>query len=213
MPPELATYITHYGYLAIFSLVFLQEIGVPNPVPNEFVLLFAGYLTSINVLSLPLVLLSVVAADFIGTTILFFVFYFFGKAILDKKPKWIPIKVEHIEHLSERIIERNWWGIYVGRLIPYVRGYTSVAAGLIQIRPRIFIITVILSAVTWSGGYALGGHFMGTYWEKIVRDFGGASFAFYAFLTLLLVVVFGLKLKSYLKNRRNNGNGDVSDAV
>jgi membrane protein DedA with SNARE-associated domain len=207
MPPELAAYITHYGYLAIFSLVFLQEIGVPNPVPNEFVLLFAGYLTSIHVLSLTLVLLSVVAADFIGTTILFFVFYFFGKAIMNKKPKWIPIKMEHIEYLSERILEKNWWGIYLGRLIPYVRGYTSVAAGLIQIKPRTFILTVILSAVTWSGGYALGGHFMGTYWEKIAQDFGGASSAFYAFLTLLLVIVFGLKLKKYVKNHRNAKNG------
>ncbi len=206
MPVELANYITQYGYFAIFSLVFLQEIGIPNPVPNEFVLLFAGYLTSIHVLDLTLVLLSVITADFIGTSILFFVFYFFGRAILDKKPKWIPIKAERIEHLSERIIEKNWWGIYVGRLIPYVRGYTSVAAGLIQIRPRTFLMTVILSAVTWSGGYALGGHFMGTYWEKIAQDFGGASFAFYAFLLILLIVVFGLKLKKYITNHRNNGN-------
>ncbi len=202
MPAELASYITQYGYLAIFSLVFLQEIGVPNPVPNEFVLLFAGYLTSINVLSLTLVLLSVIAADFIGTSILFFVFYFFGKTILDKKPKWIPIKIEHLEHIGERIIEKNWWGIYVGRLIPYVRGYTSVAAGLIQIKPRTFLLTVILSAVTWSGGYALSGHFMGSYWQKVAQDFGGASFAFYSLLTILLIVIFGLKLKKYVKNHR-----------
>ena len=32
---ELALYITRYGYLAIFLLVFLQELGVPNPVTNE----------------------------------------------------------------------------------------------------------------------------------------------------------------------------------
>ncbi|MCX6740828.1 MAG: hypothetical protein NTY61_00295 [Candidatus Parcubacteria bacterium] len=44
MPHSLAVFITHYGYLAIFFLVFLQEIGVPNPVPNELVLLFSGYL-------------------------------------------------------------------------------------------------------------------------------------------------------------------------
>ncbi len=203
MPTALADYITQYGYLAIFSLVFLQEIGVPNPIPNEFVLLFAGYLTSIRVLSLPLVFLSVVAADFIGTSILFFVFYFFGKTILNKKPRWIPIKIEHIEHFSERILEKNWWGIYLGRLIPYVRGYTSVAAGLLQVQPRTFLLTVILSAVTWSGGYAIAGHFMGSYWEKIAQDFGGASFAFYSLLTLLLLAVFGLKLKRYIKKRRN----------
>jgi membrane protein DedA with SNARE-associated domain len=46
MPPELILYITKYGYIAIFVLIFLQEIGAPNPIPNEFVLLYSGYLKS-----------------------------------------------------------------------------------------------------------------------------------------------------------------------
>jgi membrane protein DedA with SNARE-associated domain len=44
MSSEVALYITKYGYLAIFLLVLLQELGLPNPVTNEFVLLFSGYL-------------------------------------------------------------------------------------------------------------------------------------------------------------------------
>ena len=52
MSPTLSAYIVKYGYMAIFSLVFLQEIGVPNPVPNEVVLLFSGYLASVGKLDL-----------------------------------------------------------------------------------------------------------------------------------------------------------------
>ena len=52
MSSEVALYITRYGYLAIFCLVLLQELGVPNPVTNEFVLLFSGYLAFSGVLSL-----------------------------------------------------------------------------------------------------------------------------------------------------------------
>jgi len=48
MSLTLSAYILKYGYIAIFSLVFLQEIGVPNPVPNEVVLLFSGYLSSVG---------------------------------------------------------------------------------------------------------------------------------------------------------------------
>ena len=57
MPPTFSAYIIKYGYLAIFSLVFLQEIGVPNPVPNELVLLFSGYLTSTGKLNFTAVLI------------------------------------------------------------------------------------------------------------------------------------------------------------
>ena len=67
MSPILSAYIGKYGYIAIFSLIFLQEIGVPNPVPNELVLLFSGYLTSIGKLDFITVLLTVVAADTIGS--------------------------------------------------------------------------------------------------------------------------------------------------
>jgi hypothetical protein len=35
MPEEVVAYITKYGYLTIFILVFLQETGMPNPFPNE----------------------------------------------------------------------------------------------------------------------------------------------------------------------------------
>ena len=45
MPDEVMQYIVKYGYLAIFVLVFLQEVGAPNPIPNELVLVLSGYLT------------------------------------------------------------------------------------------------------------------------------------------------------------------------
>jgi membrane protein DedA with SNARE-associated domain len=60
MPPEIILYISKYGYLAIFVLIFLQETGVPNPVPNELVLMFSGYLVFTGILHLPLVLLAAV---------------------------------------------------------------------------------------------------------------------------------------------------------
>jgi membrane protein DedA with SNARE-associated domain len=44
MPDEIAYYVTNYGYLAVSILVFLQESGIPNPIPNEILLIFSGYM-------------------------------------------------------------------------------------------------------------------------------------------------------------------------
>lgn len=186
MPPELAQYITQYGYLAIFALVFLQELGVPNPVPNELVLLFSGYLASIHTLSFVAVFLIVVAADAIGTTILFLVFYYFGEKFLEHKPRWIPLSRERLALIEERISKKGKWSIYVGRLIPYVRGYTSVAAGLLRIRPQVFVPAVIISALTWSGGYVIAGMLLGPYWQKAADAIGGVR--------LVLIVLAGAGL-------------------
>lgn len=203
MPAELVAYITKYGYLAIFSLVFLQEIGIPNPVPNELVLLFCGFLASTGILSFPLIFLTVVAADFLGTTLLYFVFYYFGKIILAKKPRWIPIHKEHIERLSNFISKKDWWGIYLGRLIPYLRGYTSVAAGFLQLKPKIFLSMVLLSAITWSGGYVIAGKIMGPYWQKVADQIGGTAQIVYIVLAALLIFYVAKQLMKWRRSHKD----------
>lgn len=192
MPAEFASYLTHYGYIAIFSLVFIQELGVPNPVPTEIALLFSGYLASINVLSFPLVFITVVSADFIGTTALYLIFYHFGEYILAHKPKWLPISRDNIRKISDRISKRGRWGIFIGRLLPYLRGYASVAAGLLEIKPKVFLSVVIFSAIIWSGGYSIAGMLLGPYWEVVAQRIGG-------FEKSLVLIVAGVLLFFVLK--------------
>jgi membrane protein DedA with SNARE-associated domain len=183
---ELALYITKYGYLAIFLLVLLQELGVPNPVTNEFVLLFSGYLAFSGVLSLWLVFLTAVSADCIGTTVLYAVFYLFGEYIMDHRPRWLPVSPEHINRIARAISERQHWGIYVGRHIPFLRGYVSVAAGILATSPRIFIPAVVVSAITWSGGYVIAGRLLGPCWEQVAAKVGRVESL--ALLAALIVV-------------------------
>lgn len=194
MPVELAQYITDYGYLAIFGLVFLQEIGVPNPVPNEIVLLFSGYLAWAGILSFPLIFFTAVFADFTGTALLYGVFYFFGEYIMDKKPNWIPISHDKVRKIAKKISEENKWGLYLGRLIPYVRGYVSVAAGLIEIKPKVFLTTVFLSAVTWSGGYVILGRIFGKYWKNVADATGGIK----NLIILIVIVIVIILVRKYI---------------
>lgn len=205
MPAELAQYITDYGYLAIFGLVFLQEIGVPNPVPNEIVLLFSGYLAWANVLSFPLIFLTVVAGDFLGTSLLFVVFYFFGDYILKNKPSWVPVSEEKVKKISEKLSGEDKWGLYLGRLIPYVRGYVSVAAGLLKIKPVVFLTTVLLSAVTWSGGYVILGRILGKYWHNVTGVIGG----FQNIIIIIVLIVIFIFIRKYLVKRNNNLSNKV----
>lgn len=194
MPPELVLFITKYGYVAIFSLVFLQEIGVPNPVPNEVVLLFSGYLAYMGSLNFSLVFLAAVLGDIIGTTLLYFVFYFFGSRLVEKTGRWLPIT--KIEKLKKKIIEKEKTAIFLGRLIPYVRGYISIAAGLIKIPPRIFLTTVAGSAILWSGGYVIAGRVFGKNYDNVAARLGSGT-------TIIVFVIIVLLVLWFLKRKRN----------
>jgi membrane protein DedA with SNARE-associated domain len=163
--------MTTYGYLALFLLVFAQELGVPNPVTNEFVLLYAGYMAFSGVLNLWLVLLTAMSADCIGTTLLYLVFYLFQERLLRRRPRWF-LRPEQFDRVSRTLSERQRWGIYAGRLVPFLRGYVSVAAGVLSIGPAVFLPAVLVSAITWSGGFVIAGALMRPYWEHAAAKVG-----------------------------------------
>ena len=172
--------------------MFLQEMGMPNPIPNELVLVFTGYLTYKGILYFPLVWLTAVAADCIGTSILYVVFYLFSSKLLAKKRRWLPISPATIEKLSRHITIEQKYKIYLFRLAPFVRGYTSVVTGMLRIRPVEFLPIALFSAITWSGIYLFLGNYFGDYWYLIEQNIRNIKFAF-LIIGLCIIAFFTLK--------------------
>jgi membrane protein DedA with SNARE-associated domain len=200
MSPILSEYIIQYGYIAIFLLVFLQEIGMPNPVPNELVLLFSGYLTSVEKLDFITVLITVVAADTIGSSLLYMTFYCFGQRVLQKWSHVIP--TSKLAYLTARVSHQDRWSIYVGRLMPFIRGYTAVAAGLLKIPPGIFLPAVFLSALTWSGGYVIAGKLLGHEYVNVVSKLGLGKAVLVVLVFLCIIGFLWSRMHHWLKHKR-----------
>jgi membrane protein DedA with SNARE-associated domain len=188
---EIAFYIIEYGYFAVFLMVFLQELGIPNPVTNELVLMFGGYLSFTHALDLYKVIAVAVIADFSGTCILYFAFYVFGKWVLKRERAWFPLKPETLNKLENYVNRRGQWSIYLGRLTPFLRGYVSIAAGLLRIKPRKFLTTVLLSAITWSGGLVLLGRLLAPYWNIVTKEMGMIEIALMLALLAIGIIFMG----------------------
>ncbi|HEY8783050.1 MAG TPA: DedA family protein [Mucilaginibacter sp.] len=188
MSSELSHYITHYGYIAIFTLIFIQEIGIPNPIPNELVLLFAGYLTVKKALSLPLVLITAITADLAGAILLYFTFYYFGSFILNHKPKWLPVSTAKINKLSSEISTGGLWTIFLGRITPLIRGYVSVISGLIQIKPKQYLPIVLVTAIMVCCSYVIAGHLLGPYWTIALLQIVKVKYGLLGVAGLVLII-------------------------
>jgi membrane protein DedA with SNARE-associated domain len=204
MPEEVVYYVTQYGYLAIFILVFLQETGMPNPFPNELLLMFSGYLSFKGLLYLPFIILTVISADFIGTIILYFLFYNAGTLILKKKPKWFPLSTRMIEKLTSRISKGGKLSIYIFRLTPFTRGYTSVITGLLQIKPKIFLPLALISAITWATVYVVIGHLIGPSWHLFTRNIDSLKYILLGILVVVLCVFLLVLLNRGKENHKQN---------
>ncbi len=192
MPEDLVNYINQYGYLLLFALVFLQEIGVPS-FPNEIVLYYFGYLSSQNNFSLILVLFIAIAADIIGTSLLYSVFHFFGKSLIKFKPSWLKISKEKIQSIQVKIISRKSRTILFLRITPFIRGYVSVFAGIMHFPFKMYFNQVVLSAILWTGGWVVLGWITNKYFKNIFTFINGT----YAVKIFIVVVFIAFFLSKY----------------
>lgn len=200
MSAELAYYISSYGCIAIFLFVFLQEVGVPNPIPNEFILLFSGYWASSGLLFFPKVWLFCVVADLLAATILYVVFYFFGSFILYKKLRWIPFVYRALERQSERIRNQGVSSIVVGRLSPFIRGYVAAICGVLHIHPQKYVFIILFTSTVWATFYLSLGYWLAPYWNCVMDKF---SMFQYVMVGLLLAVILFMVWKYVKKNHEN----------
>ena len=202
MPIELVSSISQYGYLAILVLIFLQEVGFPSPIPNEFVLLCSGYLAYIGVLSFPLIILSAFAGDVLSSTILYSVFYFFGKIILQRKPKWIPISHKKLDSIAFKINKQGTTGVFIGRLTPLVRGYVSVLCGLLQFSSKKFSFIIIGTAAIWSISYVTIGFLLAPYWNLVttLNSNQPVYLSIFSVTIIIIVIVFFLVKRLIVKS-------------
>lgn len=156
MSSILTNYILTYGYLAIFCIVLLQELGMPG-LPNELVLFYFGFISKQVGLSYPMLIMLVVLADMIGSFVLYFLFYHGSAWLASIKPKWLPLPVKKIEKIKERIASHNGRNIFVAKLTPFVRSYLPVVAGLLHVAPALYGRIVLITAFIWSGGWVTAG--------------------------------------------------------
>jgi len=208
MPQQFIHYLNHYGYLAIFIIVLLQEVGAPTPYPNELFTLFLGYLSYSGALKLHLVIPTVVSADFLGASTLYSIFYFFGQYIILHKPKWFPLSTEKINSVSARIGNGGLWSVFLGRITPIIRGYISLIAGLLHLKPKSYVPIVLITACLVPSTYILTGYFLGPYWSAVASKLGNAKYI--VFFPIIIIACISL-IRHYRKKKTVPATNDLEE--
>ena len=134
-------------------LIFADELGVPIGMPAELALLLIG---SYAVHSVPALLGSlalVAAADVLGTTGLHLMVRTGGRHLLGVVlgQQGGPQQAARIERWRARLGRHDVLIVFVVRLLPVARVSAPVAAGLLSIRFRDFLLGAILGAFVWAG--------------------------------------------------------------
>jgi membrane protein DedA with SNARE-associated domain len=154
------------------GLAILLETVVP-PIPSEVVLPLAGYLAQTGRMGLLAALLCATAGSLLGAAFLYQLGRWLGpersRRWLDRLPLVDTADVDKAFRAFER---RGRTAVLLGRLVPVVRSFISVPAGVVRMPWPQFLLYTALGSAVWNGALIGAGVALGTQYELVERYVG-----------------------------------------
>lgn len=163
MEQQLVDLLHHYGYIGIFLFLVLGIVGLP--LPDEIMMTFIGYLTSIGELNLYLTYISALAGSACGITISYVLGLRLGYPFLKRFGPRIFITRRRLKLAQIMFRKYGNWLLFVGYFIPGVRHVTAYLAGISGIRFPRFALFAYTGAIVWCATFVGLGHVLGKNWE------------------------------------------------
>jgi len=202
--PELvrdgASFVGHvlrqFGLVAAFGLLYLEESGVPMPMPGDVFVMYIGHHAGHGLLTWLAAWLGLIAVVVLGASNLFWISQRWGRSIVEHR-------LAQVLHLTPARIDRaeRWfarygvWTLVFGRHIPGLRVPLTVAAGIFRVPYGVFIASVAISTAVWAGFFLmLGAVFGGRIGHLLQLHREG-----YVILPAVIVLAFGVYLLVLLR--------------
>ncbi len=195
------TVIGSGGYLAVILLMALESACIP--LPSEVIMPFAGALTLATIagavnphpLNFHLVALSGALGCALGSAVAYAIGARGGREFIYKYGKYILLRRRDVEKSEAWFQKRGPVVVFVARLLPVVRTFISLPAGIARMPFGSFLVLSFVGSVPWCYFLAYLGVQVGDHLEKLKKYFHGAD----AIIVVLFLGVFGFWLWHHLR--------------
>jgi membrane protein DedA with SNARE-associated domain len=161
------SFISRVGYLGIFFLMVLESAMIP--IPSEIIMPFSGFLVSAGKFGPILVVIAGSLGNLVGSILTYYFGLKVGRAFIIKYGKYIFFKKEHLE-FTERLFKNYGDKIsFVGRLLPIIRTYVSLPAGIGRTNFIKFVFYTLIGSLIWNSVLTFAGMQLGNNWKNIDR--------------------------------------------
>ncbi|MBR8463885.1 DedA family protein [Campylobacter sp. faydin G-24] len=180
------------GYVGIFIMMFLESSFFPFP--SEVAMIPAGYLAHKGEMSLVVAFLAGVGGSLAGAVFNYYLCFFLGRNIILKYGKYVGINEEKMAKFEAFFNKHGEISTFNCRLIPGIRQYISLPAGLAKMNLFKFSLYTTLGASIWVAILLTIGYFLGS----------NPSKEFLAYITFALLLTVALISIVYVKCNKSN---------
>lgn len=184
------------GYPGIAALMFLESSFFPFP--SEVVIPPAGYLASQGEMSLPVVIAMGILGSLLGAWFNYWIAVRFGRPFFERFGKYVLVSSETLDKADRFFARHGHISTFVGRLIPGIRQYISLPAGVARMNLAVFSLFTALGAGIWVVVLALVGYWVGNNQVLVMNSLHKITVVTLG-LCVVLVAAYVLRLR---KNRK-----------
>ena len=189
----------------MFALSFISSMGLP--VGAEVALIYGGVLASGQVpgegqpLSLALVIVVAILAEFLGSLAGYSIGRYGGRALVDKVGKYVLLTHKDLDRADAWFSRRGEPVVLFGRFVPLLRSFVSFAAGLGEMALAKFSLFTIIGCAVWCTALCSLGYSLGSSYNHVLKAFSFAGYILAALAVIAVAVVFWHRLREYRSQR------------
>jgi membrane protein DedA with SNARE-associated domain len=162
---HLSNFVSHYGSLAIFLLMTLESACIP--IPSELVMPYAGYLAYAHEMSFLGAVLIATLANVVGGLLAYAIGRTGGRAFVLKYGRFVLLSPAHLDKAEDWFNRYGEWTVFFGRLLPGMRTFISLPAGMARMRLGKFVIFSAAGSLPWNFGLTWAGFQLGKHWNEV----------------------------------------------
>lgn len=186
------------GYPGIFLLMLIESSFIPFP--SEVIMIPAGYLAAKGEMNIVIAILCGVLGSLAGALINYFLAVQLGRRLLISYGKYVMFEEKHMQKMESFFARHGHISTLTGRLIPVIRQYISLPAGLARMNLTVFCFYTSLGAGIWVVILTLLGYFIGEN-EALIKEY-----LYQIILLLIAACVIGIGFYYSFQKRNSSKN-------
>ena len=168
------------------------------PFPSEIVIPPAAYLAAAGQLSFGLVVLSGIAGSLAGAIVNYLLALYLGRPFLEKYGRYVLISNTSLAKADAFFARYGHISTFVGRLLPGVRQYISLPAGMVRMQFGLFCLATALGAGIWVVVLACAGYWFGKNEQLMYENLRFGSLFLVGISVLLSAIYWRLRKRKVI---------------
>jgi membrane protein DedA with SNARE-associated domain len=159
------TFLSKFGYWGIAAGMAAESACIP--LPSEIILPLGGFLAYKGSITFAEAVVAAQVGGLLGSILAYYVGRYGGRAFLERYGKYVLISTHELDVADRWFAEKGELTVFIGRLLPGVRTFISLPAGIAEMNFGKFLFYSFLGMLPWSFLFTYLGLKLGENWLMV----------------------------------------------